>query len=227
MSHQVKERLLLAGFTILLFIFWNTIFVYPLKLLTVFFHEASHALMTLFTGGKVLELVVDPMAGGHVISQGGNDFLVKSAGYLGSLAFGVAIYKLAAMTRYDKAIMTFLGFFLMAISLVYFGTVFTLIFSGLTSALMILVGIKGSESVNDLVLRLIGLSSAYYVPLDILSDTIFRSHLRSDARMLAETYGGTTILWGGAWFLISIFVVYKLIFSASMKQDKSEVLEER
>jgi hypothetical protein len=46
-----------------------------------------------------------------------------------------------------------------------------------------------------------------YVPYDIFSDTILRSNLRSDARMLAEEFGGATVIWGGIWLVISIAVI--------------------
>jgi hypothetical protein len=46
-----------------------------------------------------------------------------------------------------------------------------------------------------------------YAPLDIYSDTISRSDLRSDARMLAEEFGGPTALWGGMWLIVSLGVI--------------------
>jgi len=46
-----------------------------------------------------------------------------------------------------------------------------------------------------------------YAPLDIFDDTIRRAHLRSDARILAEQVGGSTMLWGGLWLLISVAVI--------------------
>jgi len=60
--------------------------------------------------------------------------------------------------------------------------------------------------VSDYALRLIGVMSLLYVPRDIFSDTIERSHLRSDARMLAEEIGGTTWMWGGIWLLVSLAI---------------------
>jgi hypothetical protein len=47
-----------------------------------------------------------------------------------------------------------------------------------------------------------------YAPLDIYSDTISRSYLQSDAYFLAEYMGGTTLLWGSIWMLISIAVIF-------------------
>ena len=59
----------------------------------------------------------------------------------------------------------------------------------------------------DYKLRVIGLTSMTYVPFDIFSDTIARSGERSDAYMLAEKFGGATVMWGGLWLLISLAVI--------------------
>jgi hypothetical protein len=61
---------------------------------------------------------------------------------------------------------------------------------------------------NDFLLRLIGLTNIAYVPLDIYSDTILRSHLRSDAFMLASEFGGATVVWGGLWMIISLVIIF-------------------
>jgi len=53
----------------------------------------------------------------------------------------------------------------------------------------------------------IGLTSMIYVPYDIFSDTIARPGLPSDAHMLADEFGGATVLWGGAWLVISVVMI--------------------
>ena len=75
---------------------------------------------------------------------------------------------------------------------------------------LVLVGIARllPAQVSDYALRVIGVMSLLYVPRDIFSDTIERSHLRSDARMLAEEFGGGTWLWGGLWLLLSLAICY-------------------
>ena len=47
-----------------------------------------------------------------------------------------------------------------------------------------------------------------YVQYDILSDTILRSGARSDARMLAEEFGGATVMWGGIWLCLSLLAIF-------------------
>ena len=188
-----------TGFLILwlasLFFLWDSILLYPLKLLTVFFHESSHALATVLTGGQVLELVVTPYQGGHVLSNGGSRFLTLSAGYLGSLGWGMAIYISAVRSQFDRQIMVLLGFAIIAITFQFTSNLFGVGFNMISGLTLIGLGLIASEKINDFILRLIGLTSIMYVPLDIISDTILRSHLHSDARILAEKVGGTTLIW--------------------------------
>jgi len=189
---------------------WNTRFVYPLQLLTVFFHESSHALATILTGGEVKEMVVTAMVGGHVISMGGNRFICLSSGYLGSLLWGAVIYYLASSTKKDREVMLVLGIAVLSITLLYmspFKSPFGYGFAIVTGLFLCFSSKKLSNALNDFLLRLIGLTSMIYVPHDILSDTIVRSHLRSDARMLAEEIGGTTHFWGGLWILLSFVII--------------------
>ena len=203
----MKQRLILFSVIIVIFFLWSTPALYPLKLLIVFFHESSHALMTIATGGQVIELEIDRMQGGHVISAGGNRFITLTAGYLGSLIWGVVIYLLAVGSKYDKAIMFCLGIIIMVVTTLFVRDLFAFGFGGLTGLFMILMGVKAPMQINDIILRVIGVTSMSYVPLDVYSDTIVRTSLRSDAFMLAEEFGGTTVLWGTIWLLVSVVIL--------------------
>ena len=203
----MKQSVFLVIILIAIFFLWNHTILFPLKVLVVFFHESSHALTTVLTGGKVETLVVNANQGGYVISRGGSRFLTLSAGYLGSLAWGAVIYLIAVRTRKDKAAMAILGGMIVGIAFLFGGNLFGIGFCLLSGAIMIILGFKASEKINDFILRLVGLTSMIYVPLDIYSDTISRSHMRSDARMLAEEFGGATLMWGGSWLVISVVVI--------------------
>ncbi len=203
----MKQSLFLVIVLIAIFFLWNNIILYPLKVLVVFFHESSHALMTVLTGGKVETLVVNANQGGYVVSRGGSRFITLSAGYLGSLVWGALIYLIAVRTRKDKTAMALLGGIIVGIALLFGGNLFGIGFCLLSGVIMISLGFKASEKINDFILRLIGLTNMIYVPLDIYSDTISRSHLRSDARMLAEEFGGATLIWGGLWLVISVVII--------------------
>jgi hypothetical protein len=74
-----------------------------------------------------------------------------------------------------------------------------------------------TDFVCDQFLKFLGLTSCFYVLLDIKSDLIDRSISCSDASKLAEMLVGTTSLgWvvGGVWLLIAGFITWKaLVFS--------------
>ncbi len=141
------------------------------------------------------------------MSRGGNLFVTLSAGYLGSLLIGVGLLVAATRTKADRKIMAGCGVVTLVVAGLYVREVFALGFVIGTGVGMLLMARYLGHTANDLVLRVIGLASMIYVPYDIFSDTIARSNLRSDARMLAEEFGGTTMMWGGLWLIISLVVI--------------------
>ena len=193
--------------TAAMFALWQTPAVVPLKILIVFFHEMSHAVATFATGGEVVSLSISPNQGGMLQGRGGNRFITLSAGYLGSLLMGVGLLIAATRTKADRAIMAGCGIVTLVIAGLYVREFFALGFTVGAGVGMLLMARFPGHTSNDLVLRVIGLGSMIYVPYDIFSDTIARSSLRSDARMLAQEFGGTTMLWGGVWLIISIAVI--------------------
>jgi hypothetical protein len=213
----MKELLYLLAVFSLVIVGWDYPVIYPLKLLVVFFHESSHALATVFTGGTVKELVIVKEQGGHVISAGGNRFIILSAGYLGSLFWGVGIYLSSVKTDYDKKIMAFLGLTVGVITVLFTHSIFNWVFGLLTTGTMLISAEFLATIYNDFLLRLIGLTNMAYVPLDIYSDTILRSNLSSDAFMLASEFGGATVIWGGLWMLISLVIIF-LCLRFSLKE---------
>ena len=197
----------LAGLTLLIVALWQSPVLLPLRILVVFFHELSHALATIATGGTVVAMSINAMEGGQVTSLGGNRFLVLSAGYTGSLLIGVALVVLAVRTSWDRLTVGLLGVIMLLVAAAYLRDAFALAFTGAAGAALALCAYALPRDVNDLILRLVGLTSMIYAPLDLISYTITRPHLRSDARMLAEEFGGTALIWGWLWLLISLGVI--------------------
>lgn len=193
---------LLIGFG--LFLLWTTPLIYPLKLFVVFLHELSHGMMAVATGGRLDHFVVNGNEGGHAISIGGSRFLILSAGYLGSLMWGGLILLIAARTNYDKALSVSLGLVTVLITLVFTRNTFGIAFGMLFGTGLILAGKYVRESINDWMLRTIGFATCIYAILDIASDVLWRSALKSDARMLAELTGIPTLIWGSFWILLAI-----------------------
>ncbi len=204
----IKLEEVIGLFVIMLVVvfLWNTWFVYPLKILVVFFHEFSHGLVAVITGGSIKEIHVVAGEGGVCVTAGGNRFLTLSAGYLGSLALGGVILVLATRTHYDQMIATVVGGLIILISLLFVRPMisFGIFFGLLSGAAMIAAGRYLPESGNDFILKVIGLTSCLYVVLDIKSDVLDRPYLNSDARMLAELTHLPTMFWGLLWITIAV-----------------------
>lgn len=207
MHGLIRGHWQLLALTALLFALWQTPVVLPLKILIVFLHELSHAAALLLTGGTVESLTIVPQEGGEVIGRGGSRFITLSAGYLGSLLIGAALLIVAVRTHLDRVVFAGLGALILAATGLYVRDGFALGFGLITGASMVASAKYLPRDLNDLFLRVIGLASMIYVPYDIFDDTIRRSFLQSDARMLAEEFGGSTLLWGGSWLALSLIVI--------------------
>lgn len=206
--HILKNHWQLMAITLLIFVAWNTPVVLPLKFLVVYMHELAHGLAAVLTGGSIVEISLSPQQGGFAITRGGSRFLILTAGYLGSMLIGAALLLIALRTSADRLVMGLFGIIMLLVTVFYVRELFPLVFCSVTGLAMLAAARFLSREINDMALRVIGLTSLIYVPYDIFDDTIARSGLRSDAYMLAEEFGGPTVFWGGLWLVISLGVLY-------------------
>jgi len=203
----LKGHWQLIVITALVFLLWTTPVVLPLKILVVFMHELSHGFAAIVTGGSVERISLSVLQGGHAITRGGNLFFIISAGYLGSLLIGMTLLVIALRTNADRAVLAIFGAVTLAVTALYIRDPFPIIFCAVTGLVMLAIARFLDRSVNDMVLRVIGLTSVIYVPYDIFDDTIARSGVRSDAYLLSEHFGGSTVFWGGLWLVLSLIVI--------------------
>jgi hypothetical protein len=218
---RLKFVLGFALYFILIWALWDTVVIYPLKIFVVLLHEISHALAAVATGGAIQRIVLDPQQGGAAFTVGGNPFLTLSAGYLGSLLWGV-LFVMLGFSRWLKPrwIIGAIGVFILAVTLGVirspFGFLFGLAFAG------VLLGSARylSQRTNRILLLGLGLTSTLYAILDIKSDILSRPNLRSDAAMLAEMTGIHTILWGFLWIAIALLVSAWLLRWVARRMDR-------
>ncbi|NJD20400.1 MAG: M50 family metallopeptidase [Gemmatimonadetes bacterium] len=205
----------LAGFAVYigaLWLLWDTVLVYPLKIFVVLLHEVSHAAAALATGGAVDRITLDPNQGGATYTMGGSRFVTLSAGYLGSLAWG-ALMVLAARARRVRpnVAIGLIGGLVVALTAVYVRNLFGIGFGVLFGAALVLVSGKLSLAANRSLLLTLGMTSSLYAILDIKSDVLDRPHLPSDAHMLAELTGIPTLVWGLLWIGLALWVTFLLL----------------
>jgi len=204
MQRQNKRRLLFVGTFALYFaalwLLWPTAWVYPLKMFVVLLHEASHALAALASGGLIERIVLDPREGGAAYARGGNSFLMLSAGYLGSLIWGLVLLW-AARTKPARArqVVNALAIFVLAVAFAFIRGPFGFLFAAACGAALFVAARKLPQGGLVVLLTMLGLTSALYAILDIRDDILRRPHLPSDAFMLSELTGVPTLVWGFAW----------------------------
>ena len=194
-----------AAFFAVLWFFWHSPAVYPVKIFVVLLHEISHAAMALATGGYVQRIELDPRQGGACYCPGGNAFLTLSAGYLGSLVWGGAMFT-AARSRRIRAdrVNTAIGAVVLLLTALYVRGLFGMMFGVLFGLALIGIARRLGDPLNRIVLFGLGLTSALYAVLDIKSDVLDRPHLQSDAYMLAEITGVPTAVWGSLWIGLAL-----------------------
>jgi hypothetical protein len=194
-----------AAYFVALWFLWNTPVVYPLKVFVVMLHEISHGIMAVATGGSIQRIELTWDQGGACLCPGGNAFLTLSAGYLGSLGWGILLLLLASgpVRRY-RLLLLGLGALLAAFTVLYVRTWFGILFGTLAAVALIGAARGLAPAVNRVVLTVLGMTSCLYAILDIKSDIIDRPGLRSDAHMLYELTGVHTLVWGGFWILLAL-----------------------
>lgn len=200
-----------GAFFVGLWLLWNTPVVLPLKIFVVFLHEISHGIAAVATGGRIERILIGVDQGGACLCGGGSPFVTLSAGYLGSLAWGVLLVWLARFDARAHWTTAVVGVATGAITLAYVRTAFGFAFGLAVAVALVFAARRLSGRWNARVLYALGLTSALYAILDIKSDVIDRPELRSDARMLAELTGVPTVIWGGLWIAIALGVVYTLV----------------
>ncbi|KAB5561120.1 hypothetical protein DKX38_006077 [Salix brachista] len=88
---QVSFLVTIAIFSVVILALWRTFVMTPFKLITVFLHEASHAIACKLTCGQVEGIQVHANEGGVTQTRGGVYWLILPAGYLGSSFWGMAL----------------------------------------------------------------------------------------------------------------------------------------
>lgn len=212
MKHRIR---FLAGFALyfgVIWTLWSTPVLYPFQVFVVLLHEISHGIAAVATGGSIQSIGLTPGQGGYCACPGGNAFLTLSAGYLGSLAWGVGMLEIVRRGgKHIPLAVGILGGMAVAVTLLTVRTLYGVFFGVLFGVgLMVAARLLGVGA-NRILLTGMGITSALYALLDIRSDVLDRPHLRSDAAMLAELTGVPTVAWGVLWIGVGLAVCVVLL----------------
>lgn len=194
----------LVGLFLATLALWDTPVVYPVKVLVVLFHEISHGLAALLTGGRVEHVTLSADLGGVMTSRGGWPLVILPAGYLGSMAWGAALLLGAAWSARRRLLSLLLGALLLGITLVYVRSLFGFGWGLVFGFGLLFLGAKLPEPLNDLVLSFVGLTSMLYSVLDIRDDLISRTVPQSDAAVFSQYVPLPPVVWGVLWGAVAL-----------------------
>jgi hypothetical protein len=212
------EYVVVSVFLFLAFFFWNSFFIYPIKLFVVLTHEMSHGLAAILTGGHLDSILITTSLGGESRTIEGNKFIIASSGYLGSLLFGVALFVSGHKEKFRKTTSILLAVLLILFAANYLEGNLGKISSVFFATVFIVLPIYFSEMINLYFFKLLGLISMFYVAIDIKEDILTNVYRPSDAQFIASLTSVSATVWGILWLTISILTIF-ILLRWSFKND--------
>lgn len=209
-------------FLILSLVCWQipivNILLYPFRLFVTIVHEASHALMTILTGGRVASLTIAMDESGLTRSLGGFRPLVIMAGYLGSSIFGGLLIYFGRTPRNAKFVLFVIGAVIIALSIFYsignlifnfFGGAFSLFAMLAIGTALIFIARKANDEFCHLFLLVLAVQTSLNALVDI--QTLFfismGSQTSSDAQSMAAITFIPAAVWSVLWGIMSLVIL--------------------
>lgn len=210
-SENIIELFTILGIATIALLFWDSYFIYPIKVFIVLLHEISHALSAILTGGKVVSIKFSLDLSGSTVTSGGSQIFIAASGYLGSLAIGSLLLlssKYISLRKWFTPILSLI-ILLVAVNLIVGGiqTFICLIIAGV----FFLVPKYFGETINRYLFKVIGITSCLYVIADIKQDLLTTTLRETDTQILEYLTGIPATLIGTIWFFVSISIVYFLV----------------
>ncbi len=205
------------GILALIFLFWWFPLLYPLQLLSTFFHEVGHALGAVLTGGTVIRVEIAPDTSGLCIASADCDtFIFCSAGYLGSVIFGGVLLVLTRKRSWAPWVASFIGLLMIGVALLWirplggFGFTYAVVFGMFW--LLVAVLFRHQRKLH-LALHFVSLVICFDAVLSTMATTI--PHLETDAVILGRETNTPPMLWAIIWTTASFTMGLLFLLMAS------------
>ncbi len=189
------------------FFLWNSIILFPLKLIPVIFHEMAHVIAALATGGYQISVQITNDLGGITSSKASNEIVVLTAGYAGSVIFGSAIYYSALKPKILRPASAAISVLFLAFGLIFIKNEFGIIASLSIALFFGAIFFIKNQTVLTLILKIIALINISYVINDVIYDTFLSTNIYSDAVRLEQITGFNDWLWGALWIAVALIAL--------------------
>jgi len=229
---QRTTLIVAACYILIIGILWHVPYlnfiIYPFKLLTVGFHEMSHAFAGVLTCAHIHSIELDPDEGGATRMSGGIAWITLPAGYLGSSLIGAALIACGFDTNASKVASLVLAvFFVFTLWWARRNLLTWLLLLGMSGLILLFWFLKGGEVLRYLVL-FIGVMSCLYALWDVIDDTIARKVNTSDASAFAKICGCfPSQVWGAIWLFIAfVFFILGIVVGLVAFKESTAQQEE-
>ncbi|HEB56723.1 MAG TPA: M50 family peptidase [Gammaproteobacteria bacterium] len=175
-----------------------------------FFHEISHGLMALLTGGAIHNIRLNFNGSGVCTSSGGIRFLVSFSGYAGSALWGFLIYSIAnSLSRSRAKFLVAAIAIMLAITLLLWARNLSTIVILIVLLLMYIIPLYKPGLIS---LKFFIQLVAIFVMLDAIRSPLYLLDGRAigDGANLAHLTWLPEIFWVGIWFTIAVICLYFL-----------------
>lgn len=185
----------------------------PFNWLESYFHEISHGIAAILTGGSVLRIQLFANGAGLCTTQGGIAFVISFAGYAGATLWGWGIFKLASAHQYFAQVFSILILLLLVSSIVFWGRdILTWFILGVLAFIFLLTIKLQKIHYLQRLMQLFGL----LILLNSLSSPSYLldgRHLGDGAALASITFI-PEFIWVLVWFSIALLALYSLYKTA-------------
>lgn len=181
----------------------------PLNWLESYFHEISHGIAALVTGGEIMRIQLFANGAGLCTTQGGLSFVISFFGYAGATFWGWLLFKLANSHQRTAQVVSGLMIVLLLASLIFARDLLTIIIIS-SLAVMFVFTIKMRRLYTlQLLLKFFGLSILLN---SLFSPTyLFDGRDLGDGAALASMTMVPELVWVLLWCVLAVAALYSLI----------------
>lgn len=182
----------------------------PLNWLESYFHEISHGITALITGGEIMRIQLFANGAGLCTTRGGGSFFISFFGYAGATFWGWLLFKLANSHQRTAQVVSGLMIILLLASLAFWARDLLTIIILSSLAVMFVFTIKMRRLYTlQLLLKFFGLSILLN---SLFSPTyLFDGRDLGDGAALASMTMVPELVWVLLWCILAIVALYSLI----------------
>lgn len=215
----MNQRLVFIGYCIFsIVISYIPLIGLPFIYLSTIFHEISHALVALLTGGQIIEFVLSPNGSGHVVSRGGNNFLIAFSGYFGVTLWAILLFQVGRKNSLTQFTVGTLILLFSATLLLWVNNIITALILGAVIAMLVFILLKTSMKLITYLSQAIAilvLFNAIKSPLYLIDGRDL-----GDGAMLADVTWLPEIAWVSIWCGWGVCVLYLIWRSTNSSLSK-------